>query len=321
MSVIDVHSHFFTGDYLAALQRAGIYDVDGFPMPTWSAEAALAAMDSHAIDAVVLSISAPGLSFVTNKDATTLARSVNQQAAEIVKAHPSRFGAFALLPMPDVKASLAELAYAMDTLHLDGVGLYTNYAGSYLGDPKFEPLFEELHRRNVTVFVHPVVPVGFANINAGFPGPMLEYPFDTTRTIVSLLASRMLEKHPVPLIVSHGGGAFPYLISRILPILGIMARDPKRAETARAAIPSIYWDLTAATSAGQLAAMRSVLAPANILLGFDFPFMPNESVPPALRDFRAFPGFTATDRMAIEGGSAERLFPGLATRLTTRLKR
>ena len=94
----------------------------------------------------------------------------------------------------------------------------------------------------------------------------------------------------------------------------MMARDPKRSESARLAVKSLYWDLTAATSAGQLSALRSLVEPSHILLGFDFPFMPTESVPVALRDFRAFPGFAAEHRKAIEGGTAEQLFPALADR-------
>jgi hypothetical protein len=42
-----------------------------------------------------------------------------------------------------VDAALAELAYALDVLRLDGVGLLTNYRGAYLGDPRFEPLLAE----------------------------------------------------------------------------------------------------------------------------------------------------------------------------------
>jgi hypothetical protein len=47
--------------------------------------------------------------------------------------HSQRFGAFALLPLPDVKEALAEIAYALDILKLDGVGLHSNNDGAYLG--------------------------------------------------------------------------------------------------------------------------------------------------------------------------------------------
>ena len=48
--------------------------------------------------------------------------------------------------MPDVDGALAELAYALDDLRLDGVVLFSNARGAYLGDPRFTPLFDELLR-------------------------------------------------------------------------------------------------------------------------------------------------------------------------------
>ncbi len=42
---------------------------------------------------------------------------------------------------------LREIEYAFDTLKLDGVGVYTNYGDKWLGDPMFNPVFEELNRR------------------------------------------------------------------------------------------------------------------------------------------------------------------------------
>lgn len=72
---------------------------------------------------------------------------LNEFAAGVVRAHSGRFGFFAALPMPDVNASLAETAYALDTLQADGVELFANSRGVYLGEPASEPLFAELNRR------------------------------------------------------------------------------------------------------------------------------------------------------------------------------
>ena len=53
-----------------------------------------------------------------------LARACNEYGAKLVQDHPTRFGLFAAMPLPDVDATLKEIAYAYDTLKADGVGLY-----------------------------------------------------------------------------------------------------------------------------------------------------------------------------------------------------
>jgi predicted TIM-barrel fold metal-dependent hydrolase len=224
---IDVHSHFLPPDYLAAMRNAGIRDVDGYPLPQWTVESGLAAMDQNGIGAAVLSVSSPALGFVDGDAARELARSVSESARALITAHPDRFGAFALLPLPDVDASLREIAHALDTLGLDGVGVLTNYAGAYLGDRRFAPLFDELQRRKAVVFIHPTQPPGFAGLSLGLPAPVLEYPFDSTRAINSLILSGTLSRCPdVRFIVSHGGGTIPYLAPRFAPFMAAKPGEP-----------------------------------------------------------------------------------------------
>ncbi|MEU1437065.1 amidohydrolase family protein [Streptomyces sp. NPDC005786] len=86
----------------------------------------------------------------------SLTRHVNETGADHKRDHPGRFGHFASLPLPDVDATLDELAYFMDQFGSDGVTVKTNAHGIYLGDPRFEPLLAELGRCRTPVFVHPL---------------------------------------------------------------------------------------------------------------------------------------------------------------------
>lgn len=72
---------------------------------------------------------------------------------------------------------------AFDQLHAHGVAVETNAHGRYLGDPLFEPVLAELDRRRAVVFVHPTSPPNRQQVALGRPRPMLEFLFDTTRTV------------------------------------------------------------------------------------------------------------------------------------------
>ncbi|HTU72109.1 MAG TPA: amidohydrolase family protein [Trebonia sp.] len=126
-TLVDVHAHFVTEEYIAAAKAAGHVYPDGTPgWPSWDPETHLRLMDRWGIRTSMLSISSPGIHFGDDKAARALARSVNEYGAAVAAAHPARFGHFACLPFPDVEGSLTELAYALDRLGSDGVAVTTN---------------------------------------------------------------------------------------------------------------------------------------------------------------------------------------------------
>src|SRR5262245_48069275 len=127
---IDVHHHILPAEYVSALAGIGITGGGGVPFPSWSADAALGLMDRHGIQAAITSISSPGVHFGDAAAARDLARRCNEISARLVGDHPTRFGGFATLPLPDVEGALRELEHALDILRLDGVvTLASNAAG------------------------------------------------------------------------------------------------------------------------------------------------------------------------------------------------
>ena len=134
-SRIDVHHHFFAPEYLAVMGDMAKRPV----VRDWTVARSLEEMDKNGIDTAVLSLSPPGLHHVGKEETRRLARAVNEHAATMRSKHPMRYGHFASVPMPDVDGTLAEIAYALDTLKADGIQLMTSYGERYPGHPDFVP--------------------------------------------------------------------------------------------------------------------------------------------------------------------------------------
>ena len=112
--------------------------------------------------------------------------------------------------------SLREIEYAFDTLHADGVGVLTSYGNHWLGDPAFQPIFDELNRRKAVVYTHPIDAPCCQDLMQGVNPTTLEYPTDTTRAILSLLGTNAATRYgDIRFIFSHGGGTMPSVIDRI----------------------------------------------------------------------------------------------------------
>lgn len=275
---IDVHAHYLPDFYREALFEAGLTGPDGIrALPTWSAAGALELMDGLGIRQAVLSVSSPGVHFAGPAKAVTLARQVNEEGRRLSDAHPERFGFFASLPLPDVDASLIEAAYALDVLKADGIVVETNHHGLYLGDPKLEPLYAELDRRRCVIFVHPTSPACSCGVrlDALYPRPMLEFMFESTRSITDMVLSGVLERYTnLRVIVPHAGAALPVLTERIellLPMLGA-ASDP--VPSMRAAMRRLHFDLAGAPVSELLRALLHVADHSRIHYGSDYPYTP-----------------------------------------------
>jgi len=312
---IDVHAHFLPACYTRALEKAGLKTLDGgFPIPAWSAEAALEMMRRQNIDTAMISLSSPSSHFLPVHEKPRLVRDVNDAGSALVRAHPGKFGFFASLPLPDVQGALTEIAYAFDTLGVDGVILETNIVGEYLGSPRFAPVFAELNRRKAVVFLHPTSPACLDALALGRPAPLLEFPLDTTRTVVDLLYSRTLQSCPdLKVIVPHGGAALPALVARIAAFanLAIIQPRPNSEQEVFETLARLYYDVALSAHPIPLAALRRLAPITQILFGSDWPFTPEIGVARNIGQLSASTELGESDIHAIARENAERIFPRL----------
>jgi 6-methylsalicylate decarboxylase len=309
---IDTHHHILP-DFFWRETNDSHAPVGGLVPLQWSKEAMISFMDDAGIDVAVMSVSTPGVHLGDSEKARSLARRCNELAAELVHARPDRFASFACLPLPDIDASLEALSYALDVLGLDGLVLFTNSNGVYLGDAVLEPVFEELERRKSVVFVHPNPSPDAAAHSLGLPDNLLGFPTDTNRAVAQMHYTNRFARTPnVKYIFSHAGGSIPYLAARfaIIDEMGFIAGVEQRG-TAADMFRRVYWDTALAASDPVLRMLRDVAGIDQVLFGTDFPYLRRDLAVNAKQRILESSELNHLEKDAILRGNAARLFPRL----------
>ena len=307
--LIDIDHHFVSPAFLQLLtERNAKAPVPGLvAWKGYSPARAIETLDRVGIQTAMLSITAPGVWFGDADEARRLAREMNEYAAaRLVGDHKGRFGLFAVLPLPDVAGSLREIEYAFDTLKADGVGVLTSYGSAFLGDKSFVPVLEELNRRKAIVYTHPTDAQCCGNLIPGVANQMLEYPTDTTRTIVSLIVSEAATKYPdIRFIFSHAGGTITSIAGRVLGQTAPPDAFSRPAEPNSRLhhLRRFYYDTAGSANPVAMTALKTLVPVSQILFGTDAPFFDGT---PQVRGLQAS-GFTAGELADIERANALRL--------------
>jgi predicted TIM-barrel fold metal-dependent hydrolase len=241
--------------------------------------------------------------------ARVLARRCNEFSAEMISDHPQRYAGFACLPLPDVDGALGELSYALDDLELDGVVLFSNSHGVYLGDPLFTPLFDELQRRQAVVFVHPNPSPDPSAHSLGLPDSLIDFPADTTRAIAQLHYGTPDVKY----VLSHAGGTVPYLAGRfgIVDEMKVVPGADERGSAAET-FRRLYWDTALSWGDPVLRMLREVVGLDHVVFGSDFPYLRRDLAVSCREHIQTSLELTDSERTAVLGGTAAGLLPRVA---------
>lgn len=278
-ALIDVHAHYLTDRYVAAARSADIEHPDGMPgWPTWSVDDHLALMAETQTKRAILSISSPGVHFGDDGAAADLARHVNEFASDVVAEHPDRFGFFASVPLPCVTAAVDEAAHAMDRLGARGVVLMSNSAGVYLGDPSLDPLWAALNQRRAIVFEHPTSPPNVRAVALDRPSPMLEFMFETTRTVTDLVFAGIAERYPdIRFVIPHCGATLSVVVDRIELFRSLLPGShgrPQSTLTTRQQLQRFWYDVAGTPFPAAARALIDVVGSEQLLYGSDYCWTP-----------------------------------------------
>ena len=320
---LDLHHHF--GPPRWAKKHADAKRQGWEAFRDYTPAKAIEAMDKAGIETSFLSMTTPGIWFTDDfaaerQETIALARDVNEYGARMTSDYKGRFGLFAVLPLPDVDASLREIAYALDTLKADGVGLLTSYGDIWLGDARLQPVFDELNRRQAIVYTHPT-DASCCHALANSSPSVVEWFTDTARSIQSLIQdppssgrgdaapSAATRYGGITFIWSHGGGALVGT-TRVAGTVSADALAGTPAPNSRLHhIRRFYYDTAGAANPIVMPALKRLLGgTSHIVYGTDYPFGGQE-VPRAIADALQTVGFTPDELRGVDRENALRLLP------------
>jgi predicted TIM-barrel fold metal-dependent hydrolase len=271
---IDVHQHYSSPAYYDLLVRKNAITVNQFK--NYTPERNIEQMEKAGVQVGLVSPTAPAVWFGDVQEARSAARELNEYAvAQMVQKYKGRYGVFATLPMPDVEGTLKEIEYAYDTLKVDGVAFLTSYDDMWLGDKRFDPIFDELNRRNAVVYTHPLEAACCKNPIQGVAAQTLEYPTDTTRIIMSLIVSNTATRCPnIKFIFSHAGGTLVSIAQRFLgnQVTADGLKKPPDANSRLHHVRRFYYDTAGSANPIQLQSLKLLVPTSQIVFGTDFPF-------------------------------------------------
>ncbi len=293
MTVIDIHTHMLTREWIELLRAhgGGKYSVKKTPaqqdavhlydapfmtlMPgMWDYDLRIAAMDKAGVDLAVISLTCPNVFWGGREVSLEAARMVNNSMAEQQHARPDRIRWFASLPWQYADHAFAELKRACDAGAV-GVMVLGSIDGKDLIDPIFAPIWAEIDRRKLPVLVHPTAPQGVREMHMEAFNliPPVGFMFDTTLAFAHMIFSGFLDRHPnIKLIAAHGGAALPYLAGRLdicherIPACsGATKEKPSRY------LQRLYYDTVVYEQAALELCIKVAGSPDNVLYGSDYP--------------------------------------------------
>jgi len=323
--VIDVHTHCLTEAWFQLLQQHGAprYSVeqvrgglraihlDGAPFMTpvpamFDYGLRLKTMDEHGVDVCIVSLTCPNCYWGGANVSLQAAKIMNDDMAAARTAYPGRIEWFASLPWqyPELAQTELERAIANGAI---GVMVLANIDGKPLTDPAFEAIWRAIDARALPVLVHPTAPPGVATMDMQrFQlTASIGFTFDTSLAVSRMIYDGFFDRYgKLRIIASHGGGALPYLISRMDQCFDNIPACREKISVR----PSEYMSRVCADAVvfapGVLDLCVAAFGADNVLYGSDYPHTIGD-MPGCLARVNALPDAV---RDKVRGSNARRVF-------------
>lgn len=224
-AIVDVHAHVtprcFSDVVLAGGDWHGMTVEDGElhnPMNRWTLQQRIEAMDADGIDVQLTSPTDVFYQYHREPgDAAAIARAVNDEVAEMVRAQPRRIAGLATVPMQDTGLAVAELARAVGELGLRGVMIDDHVNGHTYDEPRFDAFWEAAAELGALIFVHQYAPTSVeARIDKYFFFNSIGNLVDRTITFGALVYGGVMDRYPdLTVCLGHAGGYTAFALDRM----------------------------------------------------------------------------------------------------------
>lgn len=271
-------------------------------------------MDRYGITLQILSAPVKA-QLLPSKEAPSIVSETNDYIADIVKKHPDRYGAFALLPWSNPQEAAKE-AERVKTMGFQGIILAgrASKGDEFLDDKRFLPVLEACEALGLPIYVHPGAPLKAvqepyygglgdevsARLSLHGWGWHNEAGIQVLRTI---LAGRLDQFPNLQLIAGHWGEMLPFFLSRLDQSMPQIVTKLNRTVT-ETFKQNVYVTPSGIFDYPQLKFCVEVLGADRIIHSVDCPFISNEGAVPFIENAP----LSQAEKAKIAYQNAERLF-------------
>lgn len=242
----------------------------------------IAAMDAGGIDMQVLSLGGGGTNSLDAVLAAEVCEDANQQMAAAIAANPTRFAAFAALPVQN-PARAADMLQSWVGKGFKGAFVSGTVAGKFMDAPEFLPVFEAAQALDVPIYLHPAPPPpAVREAYFGDLQPPLDFMLSTSAWgwhvetglhALRLMASGLFDRLPrLKIIVGHMGENLPYSIARADAVLSRGIGSKLQRGIHQCFVENFWITNSGYFTLPPVQCALSVVQPDHLMFSVDYPF-------------------------------------------------
>ncbi|HET9977622.1 MAG TPA: amidohydrolase family protein, partial [Burkholderiaceae bacterium] len=179
----------------------------------------LSHMDEAGIDMQVIALTAPGVQVMDKADAVAFARLANDQLADAVARHPTRFAGMIAVAPQDPGSAAAEIERGVNRLGMRSVIINSHTQGEYLSDAKFWDIFAAAEALRVPIYLHPnALPRAMLAPfqECGLDGAIYGFGVETGLHALRIITAGVFDRFPkLQIVIGHMGEALPFWAYRL----------------------------------------------------------------------------------------------------------